>query len=198
MSQRLPTLPNLGYLKKQAKDVLRLSRHRSPQWRLADAQHALARGYGFASWPKLKRHVESVTREPPDNAVGESITAAPAGQRRVRHPIVGTWATRQPTMGDVVVEFELADDTVTLTQIAVDAAGGGSAMKMAIHVDGRDHPIQFGDEYLLQARWTDARTLETLLKLGESIVTKGTYEVSADGQVLVVSTSERVVVFERV
>ena len=51
MTQRLPSLPNLGYLRKQAKDVLRVVRHRSPRWSLADAQHAVAHGYGFPSWP---------------------------------------------------------------------------------------------------------------------------------------------------
>ena len=30
-----------------------------PAAQLADAQHALARDYGFASWPKLKAHVEA-------------------------------------------------------------------------------------------------------------------------------------------
>ena len=110
---------------------------------------------------------------------------------------MGTWAARPtarlrrppPTsIGDVVVEFELTDDIVTLTQIAADPAGRESAMKMAIHVDGQDHPVQFGNELVLRARWTDVRTLETIVKHGEQIVSKGTYEVSADGQSLVVST----------
>src|SRR5262249_20192907 len=30
--------------------------------KLADAQHLVAREYGFASWPKLKEHVESLSR----------------------------------------------------------------------------------------------------------------------------------------
>ena len=30
--------------------------------KLADAQHVIARDYGFASWPKLKEHVESLAR----------------------------------------------------------------------------------------------------------------------------------------
>ena len=63
MSQRLPSIPNLDHLKKQAKDVLRLARHRRPRWRLADAQHAIARGYGFATWTDLKRHVEAIRPE---------------------------------------------------------------------------------------------------------------------------------------
>ena len=56
MSRQLPQKPNLGYLKKQAKELLRSMR----QGKLADAQHTLAKEYGFASWTKLKSHVEAL------------------------------------------------------------------------------------------------------------------------------------------
>jgi hypothetical protein len=98
----------------------------------------------------------------------------------------------------MVVEFELTDDIVTLTQIAADPTGRESAMKMTIRADGQEHPAQFGNELMLEATWTEARTLETIVKHGERIVSKGTYELSADGQSLVVSTADQRVVFERV
>lgn len=63
MSQHLPPHPNLGHLKKQAKDVLRVGRHRNPQWRLTDAQQAVAHGYGFSTWPALKLHVEATRQQ---------------------------------------------------------------------------------------------------------------------------------------
>jgi ankyrin repeat protein len=80
MSRELPAKPNLEHLKKQAKELLHqfqrgdavaierfrslasLSALASPK--LADAQHIIARDYGFASWPKLKEHVESLTLKP--------------------------------------------------------------------------------------------------------------------------------------
>ena len=82
MSRSLPPDPSLEQLRKQAKDLLRqyragdaaveavLRTHKpqitDPQGSnpatLADAQFALAREHGFASWPKLKRHVELVRR----------------------------------------------------------------------------------------------------------------------------------------
>jgi ankyrin repeat protein len=55
-SQSLPERPNLQHLKNQAKDLLRGGGAAS----LADAQFQIARLYGFASWPKLKAHVESL------------------------------------------------------------------------------------------------------------------------------------------
>ncbi len=54
-SQPLPDRSNLRHLKDQAKDLLKLGAAAS----LADAQFQIARHYGFASWPKLKAHVES-------------------------------------------------------------------------------------------------------------------------------------------
>jgi hypothetical protein len=56
VSRQLPAKPNLGYLKKQAKELLRSMR----PGKLADAQHTLAKEYGFASWAKLKSHVEAL------------------------------------------------------------------------------------------------------------------------------------------
>jgi ankyrin repeat protein len=81
----LPARPSLEQLRKQAKDLTRdyragdsaaLARLRAHKSKisettgehpgtLADAQHCLAREYGFESWPKLKRHV-LLTQRPGD------------------------------------------------------------------------------------------------------------------------------------
>ena len=53
--QFLPDRPNLRYLKDQAKNLLNTGGAAS----LAGAQFQIARLYGFASWAKLKAHVES-------------------------------------------------------------------------------------------------------------------------------------------
>jgi ankyrin repeat protein len=51
----LPDRPNLRHLKDQAKDMLKSGAAAT----IADAQFKVARLYGFASWSKLKAHVES-------------------------------------------------------------------------------------------------------------------------------------------
>ena len=64
----LPARSDLGQLRRQAKDLLRAARAAdadalrrigavSDQLVLASAQLAVAREYGFASWPKLKTEV---------------------------------------------------------------------------------------------------------------------------------------------
>ena len=84
MSRQLPAKPNLEHLKKQAKELLHdfergepsaIARFRAvaADPKLSDAQHLIARDYGFASWARLKEHVESLMRTP-DPA--ELLTAA--------------------------------------------------------------------------------------------------------------------------
>jgi hypothetical protein len=56
VTRPLPDRPNLRHLKDQAKDLLETGRAES----VAGAQLKIARLYGFASWPKLKAHVDSL------------------------------------------------------------------------------------------------------------------------------------------
>lgn len=56
VTRPLPERPNLRHLKDQAKDLLKDGGAAS----LTDAQFKIAGLYGFASWPKLKAHVESL------------------------------------------------------------------------------------------------------------------------------------------
>jgi hypothetical protein len=66
MSRELPERASLDHLRKQAKVLLRELRHRDPGAKLATAQHALAREYGFATWRELKSHVQQWSMQEPD------------------------------------------------------------------------------------------------------------------------------------
>jgi len=54
----LPERPNLRHLKDQAKDLLKAGGADS----ITDAQFKIAKLYGFASWPKLRAHIDSVNQ----------------------------------------------------------------------------------------------------------------------------------------
>ena len=69
--KQLPPRPNLDHLKRQAKELLQAGK--APA--LHDAQTMLAREYGFASWNKLRDHVEALTLEF-DAAVDAFVEAA--------------------------------------------------------------------------------------------------------------------------
>ena len=60
MSRQLPEKPNLEFLKKQAKELLRSRQHS----KLADAQLVLSHEYGFHSWADLKAYVQALTLSP--------------------------------------------------------------------------------------------------------------------------------------
>jgi ankyrin repeat protein len=57
-ASKLPERASLEYLKKLAKDRLRQLRRSNPDAKLASAQLAVAREYGFPSWRALKNEVE--------------------------------------------------------------------------------------------------------------------------------------------
>src|SRR5512145_3070089 len=61
--RRLPGHPSLEQLRKQAKEHLDTLRAADPSVGLAAAQHALAREYGFESWPKLVHHIAALQPE---------------------------------------------------------------------------------------------------------------------------------------
>jgi ankyrin repeat protein len=85
MSLVLPAQPNLEHLRKQAKALLRDWRRQDPGTRrqLADAQHELAREYGFATWAQLKEHVESLAvANDPARALRSAIVAHDAAAMR--------------------------------------------------------------------------------------------------------------------
>jgi ankyrin repeat protein len=103
MSLALPAKPNLEHLKNQAKALLRdfqqddatakdrfASASTLGDPKFADALHVVASEYGFASWPKLKEHVESLSRIlSPDQKLTVAIRArdaSKAAQVLANHP----------------------------------------------------------------------------------------------------------------
>ena len=96
MPQPLPSHPNLEMQQKRAKSLLRAAKSgQADAWQriaalhprppapdaitLADAQLVVARGYGFESWPALRRKIESLTKSP----VEQFQSAVRAGDLRV-------------------------------------------------------------------------------------------------------------------
>lgn len=115
----LPSNPNLEQLRNQARDLLRAARAGdreaserigsvSKQVTLASAQLALAREYGFQSWPTLKAEVEARARdvaETVDVFLAESVRGriGRAGQMLARRPEIAAHDVRTAVaLGDAV------------------------------------------------------------------------------------------------
>jgi hypothetical protein len=182
MSRHLPPHPNLEYLKKQAKESLRDMRQRDPASKLADAQHAIARDYGFSSWPKLKAHVESLHTNP---FVGAWIANLSKSKRRPDSPF-----------NSATLHVDVIGDTVTITDVVVDASGREERHKNTLQADGKEHPSEYGG-YLLLARWLSSHALEAVVKKNGEVEGRVTYEVSADSATLTILSDDQVFVCDR-
>jgi ankyrin repeat protein len=152
MSRALPERAHLEFLTKQAKDFLRdvkagdaIACERLRAWgpvgasdrpKLADCQHALAREYGFASWPKLKAHVESLaTADPLESlavalksgtlaTVREVLARFPSLESRLDEPVVGDGFGATP----LIVAVQRADRELVDLLLAAGA-----------HINQRSH-----------------------------------------------------------
>jgi ankyrin repeat protein len=82
MSQALPARPNLDWLRKTAKQELHELRKTNPDAKLAGAQLALARQYGFRSWRALKAEVDRLQAlaSSDDQTIAALLRAVGTGQ----------------------------------------------------------------------------------------------------------------------
>jgi len=180
MSRDLPARPNLDHLKKQAKELLQSLREQDPDAQLVGAQHALAREYGFPSWPRLKAHVESETAAP--------------------NPFVGKWAAdlsrsklhplnrlRAATIG-----FAIEGADVTLDYVMVDESGRTDRGVNSFVADGNEHPSRHREGFIMRARWLGSHSLEAVVSRdGGEFEGRVEYVVSPDGSTLTLAASWR-------
>jgi hypothetical protein len=199
MSRPLPPRPSLEYLKNEAKDLLGARRVDDPHATLSAAQFAVARGYGFASWPALKAHVDSLSPAAPLAASGGGHGPA------VDSPLAGRWVAnldrsqRHPAnqFQRATLTISVTGETVTLTQDALDAEGRPLAGQMLVRVNGQPQTGLGGDGHALVATWVSPHLLQ-VVDLEDGVeVGRGQYKVSEDGQRLIVSTAAQVLAFDR-
>lgn len=197
MSRQLPPRPNIEHLKNQAKGLLDELKRTNPQAQLADALHAVAGAYGFASWPKLKAHVQSI-----------------AGTMNRDHPFVGEWiadlsrSKRHPldTSQRTTLRFAVTEDTVTIVDMQVDADGRELRSENVVEADGAEYVSSPGG-FAVRARWVGPRVLDVAMAKDGHSVACVTYTVSDDSRRLTVAavadahdqypSSEQLVVFDR-
>lgn len=185
MHRPLPERPSLEYLKREAKELLATLRKQTPAARLAQAQHALARQYGFASWPRLRRHVEGATRS--------------------TSPFAGVWKANLPhstphpahRFRGATLEFDIRNDVLTIGQVLIGESGQEERSRTALHVDGCEHSSDDRPGLSLVATWRGKHAFRVVATQEGKIVGAGLYEVSADGCNLSVTTDDMHLVFER-
>lgn len=185
MSRNLPDRPNLEFLKKEAKTLLESMQRTDPSVQLAEAQHALARDYGFASWPKLKAQVDSAVAAVVSPLAGRWIADV---TRSKRHP------ANQFRAATIV--FAVSGNTVLIDDEFVDDAGRTVRGHHTIEADGAARRTDNG--FLIRATWLARNDLETVATKNGEEVGRGRYTVSEDGRNLtIVSNGDQVIVLDR-
>lgn len=143
MSKSLPLRANLEWLKKQCKDRLVVLRAGDPDAKLSDAQLLVAREYGFASWRKLKDHVDQV------RAKLDQLVPAPADPTAA-----AAVAADDPDLAAVLSAVKAGD-----TNVAAQLLGRRPELAAARGPDGQT-PLHVAAEY------NDARLGVLLLAYG--------------------------------
>jgi hypothetical protein len=175
MSRNLPARPNLEYLKNEAKDRLDDLRRADPRAQLADAQHDLAKEYGFASWPKLKVQVESLAATAVESPLAGGWIADVSRSRR--HPSNPFKSARV----HVVVRGAIVD----IRDEFVDESGRSLRGHNRLETDGVEHATANG--YAITASWLGDRELATVARKDGAVIGGVTYAVSPDGQSLTIT-----------
>ena len=178
MSLSLPARPHIDLLKRQAKTALRIGRLLLPAWRLADAQRALARGYGLTSWTSLKQTIESQRRTsrsvPSDERSGRvGASPVPGAPTTLPDRFAGSWIARGTATDGVALEISETAGGLLLTQIVAPLSGDVFASSLVLRTDGREHQLPLGDDLRLQAIRTDPRTLHTTVRRRDVTVAEG-------------------------
>jgi ankyrin repeat protein len=127
MSRSLPLRASLEWLKKLSKDRLDALRATDPTAQLSDAQLEVAREFGFASWRKLKAHVELV-REKLDAVVPPDVR-----QRAASDSV----APDDPDLAKLLAAVEAGEEpaiTELLNRRPALAAAHGSEGQTPLHV----------------------------------------------------------------
>jgi hypothetical protein len=176
---RLPEHANLEHLKKQAKALLPELQRQNPKAKLADALHAVARQYGFSTWPSLKEHLA-------DGSAGETAT---------ENPFAGVWraniqqSKRHPAypFESATVKIAVSGAVYTISQQVIEPSGQPQRSTSVIHVDGEERPPE-ASGFCVVAKRIAARVIEVTATKDGLVVGRGSYEVSRDGTSLTVST----------
>jgi ankyrin repeat protein len=164
-SQSLPERPNLRHLKDQAKDLLKSKQAES----IADAQFMTARKYGFASWPKLKAHVESLQE------IGQLRDAIDADDL----PRVIDLMTRNPALHVAPIGPRRGQKALTWAAECRVPPGSPTPQRLAIAkwmIENGSDVHQDGDAPLARAALRDERIpmMELLVAHGADVNAAGT------------------------
>jgi hypothetical protein len=129
------------------------------------------------------------------------------------HPLAGTWIANvaesrrhaNHQFESATMTFTVGDGVVVLAYAGINASGKHEANTQTIHADGQEHAIPEAPGFVALSTLSERR-LESIGKKDGTILGRGTYEVSDDGQTMTATVSgidaagkpfDQVIVFDR-
>jgi len=187
MSRTLPSPANLEFLRKEAKTRLRHMQGQAPEAQLADAQHRLAKEYGFASWPRLVAHVQGHIPIATMTMAGRWRANLAASQQHPDNPVQSA-----------VIEIAIEGNAVTVRDHVVDAAGREERRVNTMQADGEEHQHPNVPGMAMVHAWEGDRVLIASVTRDGTLAGWGRYELSDDGRQLTVVADRMRIVFDRI
>jgi len=136
-SRELPRRPSVEHLRNEARDLQRERKATDPDAKLSNAQLAVARSYGFPSWPKLREHVETINRYfwPPADAASddEDVDLVDRFLADACLTYTGIDAGQRPL--DAAALLDSHPELATASVHAMAAANEADALRAAIAAD---------------------------------------------------------------
>ena len=147
-------------------------------------------------------------------AAPAAAASQPAARASAVDGLVGAWTANlsksqrdeDHRFAGATMRFEVDGEAPLLILTGVNAAGNTVSSTTTYYPDGKEYPVEQVPGTVSIAEWVGPRTLDTKGKKGAEPVGHGTYEVSADGQMLTATIwgtdargrgFEQVIVFDR-
>ena len=175
MSEALPSRPNLNWLRKTAKQQLTEQRIRQPDAKLADAQFALARRFGFSSWRSLKAHIEQLQRSAasgPESASDADVAAFLRAVGSGELSAIRSMLTASPQLVNATGPHPYWGGRPQGLHVSIETARGDVfelLLASAADIDGRNEEYEHCSPLTLTILWNQPQMQEELLARGAKI-----------------------------
>ena len=171
--EALPARPSLQFLKKLAKQQVAVLRAKGHTTSLAAAQLTLARQYGFASWRKLKAHVEQLQAASPK--ISDATAAFDAAMKAITdrdHPTLTRLLATAPDIANLTGPHPRWGGRPQPLHVAIESDNRQAfvlLLNAGANVNGNNQGYDGWSPLMLAIHWKRAEMRDNLLDRGANI-----------------------------
>ena|SRR5438105_4412900 len=131
------------------------------------------------------------------------------------NPFAGTWTAnisksqRHPNhlFQSAALVFDVSDDAISLTHSGINANGESESGTQILYPDGKERAVSENmPDIVVITKWLNPQILSSVARKDDTVLGRGTYELSADGKALTATVAgtdaggkpfDQVIVFDR-